>query len=110
VTMEYGEESHKYLGVRSRTKGGWWCVAVRVGPSSALRRDGWRPSRDFELFSWRRTVHRGPPPTTCRRRPAEWNESGAWDQLHVVLFKKLRSTPWSQSEASHTGPASASSA
>ncbi|WP_435856953.1 IS5 family transposase [Streptomyces longwoodensis] len=28
---------------------------------------------------------------TCWRRLAAWNEAGMWDQLHVVLLKKLRS-------------------
>ncbi|MFD6967931.1 IS5 family transposase [Streptomyces sp. NPDC059949] len=27
---------------------------------------------------------------TCRRRLAAWNDAGVWDQLHVVLLKKLR--------------------
>ncbi|MGW7438214.1 IS5 family transposase [Streptomyces sp. NPDC054849] len=27
---------------------------------------------------------------TCRRRLAAWNEAGVWDQLHLVLLKKLR--------------------
>ncbi|MEU2565102.1 transposase [Streptomyces longispororuber] len=27
---------------------------------------------------------------TCRRGLAAWNEAGVWDQLHVVLLKKLR--------------------
>ncbi|MET9079782.1 IS5 family transposase [Streptomyces sp. NPDC004232] len=28
---------------------------------------------------------------TCWRRLAAWNEAGVWDQLHVVLLRKLRS-------------------
>ena len=28
---------------------------------------------------------------TCWRRLAAWNEAGVWDQLHLVLLKKLRS-------------------
>ncbi|MFE0771633.1 IS5 family transposase [Streptomyces sp. NPDC058861] len=28
---------------------------------------------------------------TCWRRLAAWNDAGAWDQLHMVLLKKLRS-------------------
>ncbi|MFJ9130363.1 IS5 family transposase [Streptomyces sp. NPDC102340] len=28
---------------------------------------------------------------TCWRRPAVWNEAGVWDELHLVLLKKLRS-------------------
>ncbi len=27
---------------------------------------------------------------TCWRRLAAWNDAGVWDQLHVVLLKKLR--------------------
>ncbi|WP_455753264.1 transposase, partial [Streptomyces coeruleorubidus] len=27
---------------------------------------------------------------TCRRRLAAWNEAGVWDELHLVLLKKLR--------------------
>ncbi|MFJ4866702.1 transposase, partial [Streptomyces sp. NPDC088748] len=27
---------------------------------------------------------------TCRRRLADWNNAGVWDQLHLVLLKKLR--------------------
>lgn len=29
------------------------------------------------------------PGMTCRRRLAAWNEAGAWDELHLVLLKKL---------------------
>ncbi len=28
---------------------------------------------------------------TCWRRPAVWNEAGAWDQLQAVLLRRLRS-------------------
>ena len=28
---------------------------------------------------------------TCWRRLAAWNEAGVWDELHLVLLKKLRS-------------------
>ncbi|WP_258053390.1 IS5 family transposase [Streptomyces sp. Ru72] len=43
---------------------------------------------------------------TCWRRLAEWNEAGVWDQLHVVLLKKLRSAKkldWSRAviDSSH---------
>ncbi len=37
---------------------------------------------------------------TCWRRLAAWNEAGVWDQLHLVLLKKLRSAKqldWSRS-------------
>jgi transposase len=27
---------------------------------------------------------------TCRRRLAPWNEAGVWDELHLMLLKKLR--------------------
>jgi transposase len=27
---------------------------------------------------------------TCWRRLAAWNEAGVWEQLHLVLLKKLR--------------------
>jgi len=43
---------------------------------------------------------------TCWRRLAEWNEAGVWDQLHLVLLKKLRSAKkldWSRAviDSSH---------
>ncbi|MFE1272138.1 IS5 family transposase [Streptomyces sp. NPDC058758] len=43
---------------------------------------------------------------TCWRRLATWNEAGVWDQLHLVLLKKLRSAKqldWSRAviDASH---------
>ncbi|WP_239768717.1 IS5 family transposase [Streptomyces sp. CL12-4] len=43
---------------------------------------------------------------TCWRRLAAWNEAGVWDQLHLVLLKKLRSAKqldWSRAviDSSH---------
>ena len=43
---------------------------------------------------------------TCWRRLAAWNEAGVWDQLHVVLLKKLRAAKkldWSRAviDSSH---------
>jgi transposase len=43
---------------------------------------------------------------TCWRRLAVWNEAGVWDQLHVVLLKKLRAAKqldWSRAviDSSH---------
>ncbi|MFE5797383.1 IS5 family transposase [Streptomyces sp. NPDC056503] len=43
---------------------------------------------------------------TCWRRLATWNEAGVWDQLHLVLLKKLRSAKqldWSRAviDSSH---------
>ena len=43
---------------------------------------------------------------TCWRRPAAWNEAGVWDELHLVLLKKLRSAgklDWSRAviDSSH---------
>jgi transposase len=43
---------------------------------------------------------------TCWRRPAAWNEAGVWDQLHLVLLKKLRAAKkldWSRAviDSSH---------
>nr|WP_241845573.1 IS5 family transposase [Streptomyces sp. CB02261] len=53
---------------------------------------------------------------TCWRRLAAWNEAGVWDQLHLVMLKKLRSAKqldWSRAviDSSHnpgrsTGPKS----
>ncbi|WP_446677940.1 IS5 family transposase [Streptomyces noursei] len=45
---------------------------------------------------------------TCWRRLAAWNEAGVWDQLHVLLLKKLRSAKkldWSRAviDFSHAG-------
>ncbi len=43
---------------------------------------------------------------TCWRRLAAWNEAGVWDQLHLVLLKKLRAAKtldWSRAviDSSH---------
>lgn len=43
---------------------------------------------------------------TCWRRLAAWNEAGVWDELHLVLLKKLRSAgklDWSRAviDSSH---------
>ncbi|MYV47982.1 transposase [Streptomyces sp. SID2888] len=43
---------------------------------------------------------------TCWRRLASWNEAGAWDRLHVLLLKKLRTAKkldWSRAviDSSH---------
>ncbi|AJC61808.1 hypothetical protein GZL_09287 [Streptomyces sp. 769] len=43
---------------------------------------------------------------TCWRRLAAWNAAGVWDQLHVLLLKKLRSAKkldWSRAviDSSH---------
>ncbi|MFE0440113.1 IS5 family transposase [Streptomyces nigra] len=43
---------------------------------------------------------------TCRRRLATWNEAGVWDELHLVLLKKLRAAKkldWSRAviDSSH---------
>lgn len=43
---------------------------------------------------------------TCWRRLAAWNEAGVWDQLHLVLLRKLRSAKqldWSRAviDSSH---------
>jgi transposase len=43
---------------------------------------------------------------TCWRRLAAWNEAGVWDQLHLVLLRKLRSAnklDWSRAviDSSH---------
>ncbi|WP_405567880.1 IS5 family transposase [Streptomyces phaeochromogenes] len=44
--------------------------------------------------------------TTCWRRLAAWNEAGVWDQLHLVLLRKLRAAKqldWSRAviDSSH---------